>query len=109
MYVKPISTRFSRGRSTPAMRAILALPLLVLGGPRTDDARHTPTLDHAAALADRLDTRTYLHRRSPNPRFRDSTRRYWDRAGDATRQATRGSLIRLPDSDGKPMGSPGRA
>src|ERR1017187_449264 len=38
-----------------------ALPLLVLGGAAADHAHHTPSLDDAATLTDRLDTRTNLH------------------------------------------------
>src|SRR3954447_19633256 len=63
MYVRPISTRFSRGRLMPAMRAIrllLALPLLVtrVRADHHDGARPT---DRPALLAHRLDARPDLH------------------------------------------------
>jgi hypothetical protein len=61
MYVSAVSTRFSRGRSTPAIRAILSLPLLVLGIALADDPDHPAPADHLAVLADGSDARTYLH------------------------------------------------
>jgi hypothetical protein len=66
MYVRATSTRFSRGRSTPAMRAISALPLLVFRVALANDPDNTLTLDDLAVLADRFDARSYLHRNSPN-------------------------------------------
>src|SRR6266571_9377123 len=72
MYVTATSPRFSRGRSTPATRAIgpsarSALSRLV---PRVlaDDPRHAATLDDLAVLAAHLDRRSYFHRSCPRPR-----------------------------------------
>src|SRR5215213_4602013 len=61
MYVRPISSRFCGGMLTPAILAIaaLALPLLV-AGIRADDHGPAVPLDHAAALAHRLDGRSNL-------------------------------------------------
>src|SRR5688572_12038125 len=55
-------TRFSRGISTPAIRATtrLPLPLLVLGDD-ADDHHHTRALDDLAALAARLHGCRNLH------------------------------------------------
>jgi hypothetical protein len=53
MYRRDASTRFSRGMSTPAMRAIdfpLALPLLVLGV-RADDKHVAAPANDLALLA----------------------------------------------------------
>src|SRR5918992_3703782 len=62
MYVRATSTRFSRGMSTPAIRAmpLLPLPLLVLGND-ADDHDDARALDHLAALATRLDRWRNLH------------------------------------------------
>src|SRR5438128_484863 len=61
MYVRAISTRFCRGRSTPAMRAmLLPLPLLVLLV-AADDAYHALPAHHLALDADLADRRPYLH------------------------------------------------
>src|SRR3954467_13092913 len=63
MYVSAISMRLLRGRSTPAMRAILillTLTLLVLGV-AADDANDALTLDGLALGADRLDGSSYFH------------------------------------------------
>src|SRR5277367_3581008 len=57
MYVRPISTRFVRGRSTPAIRAIkspLPLPLLVLLI-RTDHPHDAAAADDLAFVANLLD------------------------------------------------------
>src|SRR5690348_2368038 len=56
MYVRATSTRFSRGMSTPAMRAIvrLPLPLLVLRV-RADDHHGAVAPDDLAVVAARLD------------------------------------------------------
>src|SRR4051794_25690070 len=65
MYVSPISTFFSRGRSTPEIRAILsALPLLMLGITLADDPHHAIPLDHLAVLADGFHARPNFHRNS---------------------------------------------
>src|SRR3954447_17156496 len=66
MYDRPISTFFSRGRSTPEIRAMfyLALTLLVLGIAFADDASHAGALDDLAVLADRLHAAANFHRRS---------------------------------------------
>src|SRR5712691_11526795 len=70
-----MSSRLSRGRSTPAMRATCAslplfgptletrsaLPLLV-PRVRADDEDTTAPADHAALVADPLDRRAHLHR-----------------------------------------------
>jgi hypothetical protein len=55
-------TRFSRGMSTPAIRAIaaLTLPLLVLGDD-ADDHHHAGALDDLAALAAGLHGGRNLH------------------------------------------------
>src|SRR2546426_5945494 len=70
MYVTATSPRFSRGRSTPATRAIgisvpSALSCLV---PRVfaDDPRHAATLHDLAMLAANLDRRPNFHRRLPS-------------------------------------------
>src|SRR5690242_15427836 len=66
MYVRPISTFLSRGRSIPAIRAMPRLPLtlFVLRVALTDDACHTVPLDNLAMLADRLHAAADFHRRS---------------------------------------------
>src|SRR3990172_5302145 len=70
MYCRPTSIRFSRGRSTPAMRAIglspkragpLALALLVTGVGRADDPHGALALDDLALVADLLHRRADLH------------------------------------------------
>jgi hypothetical protein len=55
-------TRFSRGMSTPAIRAtfLLPLPLLVLRDD-ADDHHHAGALDDLAALAAGLHGRRNLH------------------------------------------------
>src|SRR5438093_9799618 len=61
MYVRAISMRLLRGRSTPASRAIpLPLPLLV-ARVGAQHAHHARAADHLALLADRLDRRPHLH------------------------------------------------
>src|SRR5215212_6197074 len=62
-YVSPTSTLFSRGRSTPDMRATLALPLLVTGV-RADHTHHPAPAYHLAPLADGLHASPYLQNRS---------------------------------------------
>jgi hypothetical protein len=52
------------------MRAISALPLLVLGGTLADHAHYTLAFDHLAVLADGLHTRTNLHTVLPEAGFR---------------------------------------
>src|SRR5450759_5131340 len=54
MYVKPISTRLLRGRSTPAIRAILSLPLFVLRI-FADHPQHALAADRLAFCANLLD------------------------------------------------------
>src|SRR6267378_3339193 len=73
MYVTATSPRFSRGRSTPATRAIdasvpSALSRLV---PRVlaDDPRHAATLHDLAVLAANLDRRPHFHRRLSSSRL----------------------------------------
>src|SRR6476620_2638117 len=63
MYVNPISTFLSFGRSIPEIRAIgrLALTLLVLRIALADDASHAVALDNLAVLTDRLHAATYFH------------------------------------------------
>src|SRR5690554_2895567 len=69
MYWRATSIRFSRGRSTPAMRAIsvlrtrgeLALALLVAGVRRADDPHRPLALDDLALVANLLDRRADLH------------------------------------------------
>src|SRR5215831_13911144 len=66
MYVSAISSRFSRGMSTPAIRAMnrllrpSALPLLV-ARVVADDAHGTVPADHLALVAHLLDRRSNLH------------------------------------------------
>src|SRR3954453_18657565 len=61
MYVRDTSTRFSRGMSIPAIRAIAsALPLLVLGV-LADDHHGAVAPDDLAVVAPRLDGRSDLH------------------------------------------------
>src|SRR5882724_4804182 len=66
MYVTATSPRFSRGRSTPATRAIVASARSALSRlvPRVlaDDPRHAATLDDLAVFAAHLDRRSYFHR-----------------------------------------------
>src|SRR5215217_5365390 len=68
MYRRAMSTRLSRGRSTPAIRAMpfspslgLALPLLV-PRVRADDPDDATPADDLALVAHRLDRRPNLHR-----------------------------------------------
>src|SRR5205085_8711569 len=57
-----ISSRFSRGMSTPAIRAMaLPLPLLVPLAGRADDHDPPVAADDLALLAHRLDARTDFH------------------------------------------------
>src|SRR5574342_25570 len=72
MYWSEISMRFSRGRSTPAMRAIfwcspLALALLVPGVGGADDPDHALAPDDLALVADLLHRRADLHDPRPPP------------------------------------------
>src|SRR5215510_7325803 len=58
--------RLLRGRSTPAIRAIvLALTLLVTRVFLADDTNHTGALNHPAVLANWLYAAAYLHVRNP--------------------------------------------
>src|SRR5919201_3209780 len=69
MYVREISTRFSRGMSTPEMRAIASpLPLLVTRV-LADDAHAAVPPDHATLLADPLDAGSHLHVRPCRSRW----------------------------------------
>jgi len=52
------------------MRAISALPLLVLGGTLADDPYDALPLHHFAVLADGLYARTNLHMQLPETGFR---------------------------------------
>src|SRR5687767_14412801 len=60
MYWSATMARFSLGMSTPAIRGMLALPLLVLRV-HADHAHHAAALDRLAQLADALDGRSDLH------------------------------------------------
>src|SRR5215207_11530462 len=63
-----MSTRLSRGRSTPPIRATLTPPLslpLLVPGVRADHADHAPPADDLATVADLLHRRMDLHRTSP--------------------------------------------
>src|SRR5687767_12378290 len=94
MYVRPISTFFSRGRSTPAIRAMRsALPLLMLGIALADDASHAVALHDLAMLADRLHAAANFHRRAPVERrnFPAKTRTLTG-PGTARKSARRGRL-----------------
>src|ERR671914_780193 len=70
MYVRATSSRLSRGRSTPPIRAIGVLLSLSLLVPRVgaDDQDAAPPANDLALVADRLDARLHLHRStSPIP------------------------------------------
>jgi hypothetical protein len=56
------------------MRAILPLPLLVLGTALADHPHHPAAADNLAMLADRFDTRAYLH-----DQLRERSRIFGDR------------------------------
>src|SRR5436190_22605352 len=64
-YCSEVSICFSRGRSTPAIRAMYvlssALPLLVTGIRGADHADHALAADHLALHADLLHRSTDLH------------------------------------------------
>src|SRR5215213_10939116 len=64
MYVRPISMRFVRGRSTPEIRAIkfLSLSLFVLLV-RADHSDHPAAADHFALIANLFNRRSDLHSR----------------------------------------------
>src|SRR5690606_33665771 len=68
MYVSPMTTRLSRGKSTPAILAIVRHPLaLLLLVFRVLANHHHPAVaaDDLALLAHALTRRTHLHRRNP--------------------------------------------
>src|SRR5436190_4748922 len=80
-YCSEVSICFSRGRSTPAIRAMYvlssALPLLVTGVRGADHADHALAADHLALHADLLHRSTDLHgflqpTRTPRNRFPSS-------------------------------------
>src|SRR5699024_4899548 len=56
-----MASRFSRGMSTPAIRAMSALPLLVTGVGGADDGDPASTADHLAVLTDSFDAGLDLH------------------------------------------------
>src|SRR4051812_47518873 len=71
MYRSAMSTRLSRGRSTPAIRATstllaLALPLLVPRVVRADHEHAAAAPDDLAPVAHPLHRRPYLHLLSPS-------------------------------------------
>src|SRR5512146_447773 len=121
MYWRAISIRFSRGRSTPAMRAIrgspgsraLALALLVAGVGRADDPHDALALHHLALVADLLHRRADLHDalRCRSKRQKHPPRRPAGLAAKgvrALRLATR-ILRGFPGSHSSPSGSAKRA
>jgi hypothetical protein len=63
--VSEISNRFSRGMSTPEIRANVGAPVLALAllvpRVRTDDTHRSVATDHLALLADLLDRRSDFH------------------------------------------------
>src|SRR6186713_1752203 len=65
MYVSEISNRFSRGMSTPQIRAMLLLALtLLVARVDADDPHRAVAADHLALVAHLLDRRSDLHRAS---------------------------------------------
>src|ERR671924_1344611 len=67
MYVRATSSRFSRGRLTPAIRAKSPSPLslsLLVPWIGADDQHLAVPLDHAAAVTHRLDGRSNFHLRT---------------------------------------------
>src|SRR6187551_963604 len=65
MYVSEISNRFSRGMSTPEIRAMLLLALtLLVARVDADDPHRAVAADHLALVAHLLDRRSDLHRAS---------------------------------------------
>src|SRR6476646_12072369 len=60
MYVRPISALFLGGKSTPAMRAILSLPLLMFRI-HADDPDHALAVDHLALVTNLFYRCAYLH------------------------------------------------
>src|SRR4029078_7910222 len=65
MYVSEISNRFSRGMSTPEIRAMLLLALtLLVTRVDADDPHRAVAADHLALVAHLLDRRSNLHRTS---------------------------------------------
>src|ERR671919_1638198 len=88
-----MSTRLSRGRSTPAIRATLSLPLLVS---RVRADHHDPPTapDDLALLAHLLDGRPYLHLFAPRGATHRTLR-------------TEGSRVNAPGRTGGQKGSIG--
>src|SRR5436305_13875627 len=57
-----MTSRFSRGMSTPAIRAMWWLPLpLLVTRVRADDLNAPVAADHLAVVAHLLDARSYFH------------------------------------------------
>src|SRR5580704_11586834 len=67
MYVRPISARFFAGKSTPASRAMLALPLLVFRI-HADHAHHAFAVDDLAFVAHLFYRRPDFHNQRPEAR-----------------------------------------
>src|SRR5688500_13789764 len=100
--------RLLRGRSTPAIRAIvLALPLLVARILLADDADHARTLDHPAMLTDRLYAAAYLHSDRPI-RFLDSMEIYRFIKYPSTPDLPSGTLSAGPGRDPEAGGGLGQ-
>src|ERR671931_1766481 len=68
MYVRPISSRFSLGMLTPAMRAMVLSLSLLVARVRADD-QHVPVpADHTALLTHGTDAGSDLHEVPPRGR-----------------------------------------
>src|SRR4051812_48844596 len=92
MYVRPISTRFSRGTLTPAIRATLRTPLsLPLLVPRvlTDHQHSAAAPDDPALVAHDLDAGTDFHAVPPGRRTATAVRCGWRTRGLTAREGAR--------------------
>src|SRR5438128_12369598 len=120
-YCSEVSICFSRGRSTPAIRAMYvlssALPLLVTGVRGADHADHALAADHLALHADLLHRRTDLHgflqptKNAPKIAFLPSAPPTAACAAGATRNersaANNSRAASCQEAPGRPEGRPG--